>query len=109
LVKGLLSIASGKKFSLEDISEQLRIDEDLIEMCLILSSFTKHLYIEGQVKEMRKAPAFNRFSKRIKIFPDLLHSLITLSYNLVDYSDLIPTFDVLKIRVTFNNCIHDFT
>lgn len=39
LVKGLLSIAAGKIYSVEDLADALHINTDVLELCVILSSF----------------------------------------------------------------------
>jgi hypothetical protein len=103
LVKGILSIASGKNYSIEDIAEQINVDTDLMEICLLLASFSKkEENIEATLAQLKSLSSFTRFASRLKMDSELLLNLLEMSFNRIKFEDLPQIITNLRLNVIFS-------
>jgi hypothetical protein len=101
LIKGILSIAAGKNYSIEGIAEELNVNEDLLDTCLRLSSVArKEKKIQQVLTDLKRISSFTRFCRHLKMDPNIVGALLRLSFNKVNYDEFPEIMTTLRLNVT---------
>ena len=100
LVKGIIALVSGEPHSTEDLAEALNIGQDLIDVCLLFSNFTKRVKpIPQLLAELSTDESFRRFCLGLKMNSDQVNVIFQLAFNTVDYQRIVQAFNTLKMNV----------
>ena len=97
-IPGILSVASGKIYSTEDLAEKLNVSPDLLDVCILLSSIAKGGNKVGkQILSLSSSNAFARFCKILKLNKDAFSNLLRLSFNEVGAREISEVFGALRL------------
>ena len=97
-IPGILSVASGKIYSTEDLAEKLNVSPDLLDVCILLSSIAKGGNKVGkQILALSSSNAFARFCKILKLNKDAFSNLLRLSFNEVGAREISEVFGALRL------------
>ena len=101
LVSGLITILTGNNKSLENLAETMKVDQELIELCMKIANITKlgEDNIPKQLTEFQQSPLIAKVWERLEIPVDAIDSLLTLtfrSYNIENLNRLLQKLAVIQ-------------
>ena len=94
LVKGILSIAMAKNYSIEDLAEEINVNPTLIEVCLLLANLTKSGSNSSSADLLKKfdrllmSPSFKKFCKVLNLNHQFLYNILSVVFNFVTFKDI---------------------
>ena len=99
LVSGILSIASGKDYSIEDIADKLGIEHYVVEMFLFLANFSKGEKPPAKIlSKVANCAAFYKYCFHLQFDPKTFLKMLTLSFNLIKYEDVGELISTLQLK-----------
>ena len=63
MARGILSLCSGEVYSVEELAEEIRVNADLVETCVLLSKLKGNLHVEHKLEALRRSIAVERFCR----------------------------------------------
>ncbi len=99
LVKGVLSIASGKIISTEDLAEKLKVNADLLDVCILLARFSRG---DGKIKKcidgLKASNSFAAFCKHLSFDMNVFIQILQLVFNQIDSKNIPDVFNTLGLQ-----------
>jgi len=101
IISGLLAILTGNNNSLEKLAEAMKVDPGLIEVCMKISSITRHgeYDIPKYLREFLQSPLLARVWNKLKINPEIMDALLTLTfrtYNIENPNRLLQKLNMIQ-------------
>lgn len=96
VARGILSVATGIVYSVEELSEEIRVSADLIESCVLMSKIKGSAMVEEKIENLRRSYAFERFCRIVHIDKDIFISILRITLQVVEPKESTNLFKILK-------------
>jgi len=99
IVSGLLSILTGTDSSIEKLAEEIKIETGLIDLCIMIANISQFNDEKRREKltALVQSQKFTKVIEKLKIQPEVIESLLLLTFTAFDKDSMIPFFVKLGI------------
>ncbi len=98
-VSGLFSLMTGNCVGLEDFADKLKVRLEYLELFIKLSFFSRsESMIDQHITDLKQSPTLGMALKYLGLPPDVIESLVRLSFNKAKYEEIHEVVDRLELK-----------
>ena len=88
-ISGLFSLMTGRCIGLEDFAEKIKVKLEYLVLFIKLGFFSRSEdEIDQHIRDFKQSPTLGLALKYLRIQPDIIESLVRLSFNKAKYEDI---------------------